>query len=233
MKFLKTFIIITLYFSFFYSLYSECTLISYYHKENSFWEDRIHCKKNLLNSPFSAGSLFKIFIVNSAFYYNLLEKKDISKINKLLKESDNQYFIHLLNKINKNRFIDYLNKNLKKYINPYTIKISDFKDDFSYVHGGRLKFNPIQILNWFKYLSLEEAQHFKLTLQSLEQVENDIKFYGKSGTWDGAAWFCGINNNSSLIVICVLNTYKKPNWKAAKEKSYKTFINILKNINNL
>ncbi len=213
--------IIFLYFFLLSSIYSECILSSTYDFITKQWQDNFSCPVELLKTKHSSGSIFKIFLVMSGYHYNILDKKDINIIQDKMFVSDNEYFVHLIKKINKKRFILFINQYLKNYF--YPINENNFTDDFSYLYGGKLKFFPEEILNWFKKLSLDERDFSKFAIQTIKRNELGITYYGKSGTWDGSAWFCGILKRKSLEILCVLNQYKIPNWKVAKDKSYETF----------
>ncbi|GIX43349.1 MAG: hypothetical protein KatS3mg129_3082 [Leptospiraceae bacterium] len=207
-------------------IYSDCILYSIYNLNEKHWEDTIDCSEEILNKKYSAGSLFKIFIVSSGFYFNILKKKDIKEVQYFMRKSDNDYFLKLLNKINKNNFISFMNNNMKQYIK-LNLNSNVFSDDFSYLYGGKLKFYPEEILNWFKLLAIDNSFYMKQTLKTMRIKYKDKTYYGKSGTWGGSAWYCGIIPEKNTKVLCVLNIYKIPYWKKAKQESFLTFIQIL------
>lgn len=212
-----------------YNLHSYCILHSYFEPINKKWIDNYDCNKEILNQIYSSGSLFKIFIVSAGFYFNILQEKDIPYINQQMFESKNDYFKNLVKKIQNQRMIQYLHQELKEYFVNKAISKNDFKDDFSFVHGGTLKFYPEEIHNWFKNFALSQDKHIKLALETIKRNEQNIIYYGKSGTWSSAAWFCGIIELEYKHVICTLNLYEKQ-WKQAKLKSENDFLNKLKEI---
>jgi len=207
------------------SIYSECILSSFYDFNTKQWLDNFSCPEEVLKTKQSSGSLFKIFLVMSGYHYKILDKKDIHTIQEKMLVSDNEYFVDLIKKINKNRFILFSNQYLKNYL--YPISENNFPNDFSYLYGGNLKFFPKEILDWFKKLSLDEREFSRFALETIKRNEIGITYYGKSGTWGGSAWFCGIIKTNSINVLCVLNRYIIPNWKDAKNKSYETFKKIM------
>jgi len=213
--------IILFYFFLISSIYSECILSSSYDFNKKQWLDNFSCPEELLKTKHSSGSIFKIFLVMSGYHYNILDKKDINIIQEKMNVSDNEYFIDLIKKINKKRFILFSNQYLKNYL--YLINENNFPNEFSYLYGGKLKFFSEEILDWFKKLSLDEREFSRFALETIKRNELKITYYGKSGTWGGCAWFCGIIKRKSLDVLCVLNRYKNNNWKDAKIKSYETF----------
>ncbi|MFN3605231.1 MAG: hypothetical protein ACK4UJ_11040 [Leptonema sp. (in: bacteria)] len=212
-----------------YSNEEICILETRYNLKTNEKKTKIQCPNELLKQKFSSGSLFKIFLTASGYYYRLFSPLEKESIKEKLKNSENPYFIRLLNKIQKEKFLLFLNTNLTKYLNR-KILIQDFTDDFSFLYGGKLTFYPIEIHNWFLLLLQEERDYMNLTLESLKREENGIQFYGKSGTWSGAAWFCGILiEEQEKKVISVLVPYKKNHWQPAKEKAYQQFLNLIKN----
>ncbi len=143
-------------------------------------------------------------------------------------ESDNEYFIKLLHKINRKRFINFLNKEINYYFNK-KISSKDFESEFNYIHGGKVQFYPTEILNWFKILSLEEKPYSHLILKTILRKDLSHIYYGKSGTWNGSAWFCGIWESNNLNVACILKPYKIPHWQETKQEVFLIFSQILEN----
>lgn len=208
-----------------------CILQSFYQEKESQWISKINCSKKIINQKFSSGSLFKIFIAEAGFYYGILKEEDVSVLNNNFRNSDNSYFIDLIKKIGKQQFINFLNSELQDYFNQ-KISSKDFTDEFSYLYGGKLLFKPEEIHHWFIKLWEDKREFANLAKKGLYNKEQEIFYYGKSGTWNGAAWYSGFSEiHNKKLVITVLVPYKIPNWKSAKEKSYKIFINLLKETN--
>lgn len=215
-------------------LYSEldtCILISSLSYKDNLWKNQENCPKGLRKQKFSSGSLFKIFIASFALHSQVLNptKENQEILNQKLVLSDNPFFVDLVKKINKKNFINFLNQELSDYFNT-KITLDDFTDDFSFVYGGKLKFYPEEIHHWFIQLALDNREFTKLTFKALLHTDNNKVFYGKSGTWGGAAWFCGvIQSNQEIKVISVLVPYFNSKWKPAKEKAYKNFLENIEN----
>lgn len=222
-------IYICLYFFIFFNLYANCFLHSFFDSLKQNWIDKFDCEPQILKQKYSSGSLFKIFIVSAGLYYHVIPERDIPYINQKMFESNNEYFKNLLKKIQNKRMIQFLNTQLQKYFNYKTISIKDFQSDFSFVHGGTLKFYPEEIQNWFKFLAFDKNNYMQLALQTIKRNEKSFTYYGKSGTWGGAAWFCGILELDNVHIICTLNPYKE-DWKTAKLKSEHDFLNKLKEL---
>lgn len=221
-------LIFLFYTQFLFSKEEICILQSLYNEKEFQWIYKINCPKKILNQKFSSGSLFKIFIAEAGFYYGILKEEDLSILNINFKTSDNPYFIDLIKKIEVIQFIHFLNSQLQDYFNK-KIDLNDFTDEFSYLYGGKLLFTPVEIHYWFIKLLEDKRQFAILTKKGLYNQEKEISYYGKSGTWNGSAWYSGfLENHKKKLVITVLVPYKIPNWKPAKEKSYKIFINLLK-----
>ncbi len=210
-------------------IYGSCILHSFFDPKDKIWKDHYECSSEILDQTFSPGSIFKIFIVSAGFYFNILQEKDIPFINQYMKESNNEYFKNLVKKMNHSKMIQFLNVELKEFFYNKSISKNHFKDDFSFVHGGSLKFSPREIHNWFKYFTFSQKKYIQLALQTIKRKEQDITYYAKSGTWGGTAWFCGIIELENFHVICALNLYTK-DWNKAKIKSENDFLNQLKEI---
>lgn len=203
----------------------ECIFYSKFRQEIRTWEDRYICDESTLRKKYSPGSLFKIFLIAAGYHFGLLGEKDRETLKDIMKHSDNSFFLKLLKNIPKKKLLDYLNENFSSYFP--TLSPGYFHDDFSYLHAGNVTFTPAEILNWFKLLSTEKREEMVFSRSTLLREQEGLSFYGKSGTWDGAAWFCGIYRE---YAICSLVEYKKPAWQQAKEKSYDDFIKFLKKL---
>ncbi len=224
------FILIFLHFSFLYAKEEICILETNYYFSIQQFFNKENCPNSILKKQVSSGSIFKIFIASAGFYFQVLTptKENQEILNQKFIVSDNPYFIDLIKKINKEKFINFLNKEFKEYFNK-NITIKDFPDDFSFVYGGKLKFYPKEIHQWFVKLAFDNKEFIQLVFQALHHKEDSISFYGKSGTWGGAAWYCGVGQSKeNLKIICVLVPYTFE-WKPAKEKAYRVFLEYIKN----
>ncbi len=188
-----------------------------------------NCPEEILNRRFSAGSIFKIFILGVANYLKIIDLyQNLNEIQDKMFLSDNDYFVGLIRKMTRSRFIEYSNLLFYPVYFSKKIQNKDFKDDFSFVYGGDLKFYPREIHNWFIQLLGEERNFMKEVILTMLVRQDQIEFFGKSGTWNGAAWYSGFQkNNENSRIITVLVTYEKGNWKKAKEEALKIFIDII------
>ncbi|MCS7205268.1 MAG: hypothetical protein NZ853_06185 [Leptospiraceae bacterium] len=204
-----------------------CILYSIYDQAKGTWTDEHDCNQQILSKKYSSGSLFKIFLVSAGYHYQKIQPNQFKQIQTYMAESNNDYFVELVKSITHEKLILYFNQHLNNYLKR-KVSSRNFPSPFSFLHGGDLKFKPQEIMEWFKELYLSKKEDFSFAKRTLFRKEASLEFYGKSGTWDGAAWFCGFTPEG--IVICSLTEYPKPHWQKAKELSYQNFINQLEKI---